>query len=1342
MRTPRVDSRTGASLLVYLVLLAFALFEQVGRTTSDTKTPLIERPGTFLHEATTLWDPMMNFGELQNQAYGYLFPQGPFYLAGSAMHVAPWITERVWAVLLVVVAAEGLRRLALSMGFTPWAAWVAGMAYGLSPRILSQFAVRSAELLPTAVLPWVVLPIVLAATGRLAPRRAALFSGVAFMFGGAVNATATVAGLPLVVVFLVWAARRRLVPWSMLGWWSLVLVVTNAWWAVSLLRLRVYSPPFFDFVEDAKTTTGTAGFAATVRGLSNWINYTFMGSRPDWPAGFEFSYQPVLVLASGVLAALGVLGLVWLPKPWRAPVVVAACVGLVCVTVAHSSPFQSPLAPGLQHVLDGGLALLRNVSKAELMVRLPLCLGIGATFARLARRRRTRRAGARLPVAAVAAGALVALVLGMAQPVVALNTRSPGWTQVPDYWSQAAAYLDKTPGHQRAWIVPGTGFALQTWGWTFDEPFQGVAKTPWVSRSQVPLAPPTTIRILSSLEHFLETGSGSPDLGQALGRLGLGYVVVRHDLDEDAADTTTSNLVSIALARSRGVHRVALFGNQGLGPAIEVYKVTSGNVAPDLEVRPLDGAVTVGSASSDVVQAVAEGLVSSRQPVVVQGDDGWRRPVDIVGDTYRDREHDFGRVHDSDGPVRAAGEPEHGGRVVQDYPANEASRPVRAEYDGATVATASSSSAWVGGLGRVQPESAPYAAFDGDRYTGWRSGYFRDARQQWLEMRWSTAHQVGKVQISSTAGDPGTAEVTHWRITVGHRTVRATVDPFTGIARADLGNASGRSMRIAVDGVRRGEDQPVSILEVASDVTPYRRTLVMPTLDLAADPSFVFTAQPETRACISTLLGPDCAGSRQAASEESSGIDRTFRVGHPGSWSFSGTSVARSTPGTVSLLDPIGSTAVLHASSQWYSDPGVSARLAYDGATTTSWIADPRDPAPRLSIDFDRPRTIDRLTVAAPAPPAVRPTDAVIESAQGRRVVHLDAFGTFAPLRTKHAVITFTNPTRGGDPIGISELNTFPAKITAPLDGGTATGAVCGLGPVLFVDGRRYETKVSGFMGDVVSAGPLHFESCSGPVRLAAGTHRLQLVSTEQFQPVTALLRAPTTSPDGASRNLGRASGPITSQAMTLGPGGSAMLSTTRNLNLGWEATLNGKRLKPMISDGWAQAWRLPAGKGGRLVVTFAPQRPYLVGLYAGLVLAFLALVAAAVLLVRTRLRPPAPIPDLVQPARSRGRWLATAAVGLVGCWVLGGLPVVVGAALGMVSVLVGRRGVARALGFAGMVVAFAVQAWLLRDGPRLQFDAVDLVVGICVALMIATLLPGPEGASATRGGTRIPETS
>ena len=185
-----------------------------------------------------------------------------------------------------------------------------------------------------------------------------------------------------------------------------------------------------------------------------------------------------------------------------------------------------------------------------------------------------------------------------------------------------------------------------------DEPMQAVARTPWVSRSQVPLTPPQTIRILSHLEEFLETGSGSANLGQTLGRLGFGYVVVRHDLDPEASASTTSNLVAIALARSRGVTRVATFGALDFGPAIEIYRVTRERRDAAVPAAP-GGRRGHGRRGARPTSWTPSARDSSTpdQAAVVQGDSGWDRAADVVGDGYRLRERNFGRVHDAEGPV-------------------------------------------------------------------------------------------------------------------------------------------------------------------------------------------------------------------------------------------------------------------------------------------------------------------------------------------------------------------------------------------------------------------------------------------------------------------------------------------------------------------------------------------------------------------------------------------------------------------------------------------------------------------------------------------------------------------
>ena len=80
------------------------------------------------------------------------------------------------------------------------------------------------------------------------------------MFSGAVNATATVADLPLVVIMIVWGVAPRLSGGRCSAGGARLIVPVSVWWAASLMKLERYSPPFFDYVEDARRTTQTTGY--------------------------------------------------------------------------------------------------------------------------------------------------------------------------------------------------------------------------------------------------------------------------------------------------------------------------------------------------------------------------------------------------------------------------------------------------------------------------------------------------------------------------------------------------------------------------------------------------------------------------------------------------------------------------------------------------------------------------------------------------------------------------------------------------------------------------------------------------------------------------------------------------------------------------------------------------------------------------------------------------------------------------------------------------------------------------------------------------------------------------
>lgn len=305
---PAGTARTRAVLVARaraaVVCLAFAgltLSQQPGRILPDTKLDLVVDPWRFLARALTLWDPQGFAGQVQNQAYGYLFPMGPFFGLARTAGLAPWITQRLWMALLLSVAFTGVLALArrLHLG-TPEARLVGALAYALAPRMISGLGATSVELLPMALAPWVLVPLVTGARGG-SPRRAAALSALAVFCVGGVNAVATAAVLPLGVLWLLTRPagprRRRLI-----GWWIACVALATAWWAGPLLLLGRYSPPFLDYIETARTTTSPTGLLSALRGTTQWVAYLAEPSGPIWPAGWALVHDTVPLIATVVLA--------------------------------------------------------------------------------------------------------------------------------------------------------------------------------------------------------------------------------------------------------------------------------------------------------------------------------------------------------------------------------------------------------------------------------------------------------------------------------------------------------------------------------------------------------------------------------------------------------------------------------------------------------------------------------------------------------------------------------------------------------------------------------------------------------------------------------------------------------------------------------------------------------------------------------------------------------------------------------------------------------------------------------------------------------------------------------
>ncbi|PQM46168.1 Alpha-(1-_3)-arabinofuranosyltransferase [Mycobacterium talmoniae] len=286
--------------LVGAVALACTFLQSPGQIAPDTKLDLTANPLRFLARAANLWNSDLPFGQAQNQAYGYLFPHGTFFLAGHLLGLPGWATQRLWWALLLTAGFWGLLRVAEALNDgrgigSPTSRLLGAAAFALSPRVLTTLGSISSETLPMMLAPWVLLPVIRALRGdpNRSVRALAAQAGVAVALMGAVNAVATIAGgLPAVIWWL--CHRPNRLWWRFTGWWLLALTLAVSWWVVALLLLGRISPPFLDFIESSGVTTQWTSLTEVLRGTDSWTPFV----APHATAGSSLVTQPVAILGT------------------------------------------------------------------------------------------------------------------------------------------------------------------------------------------------------------------------------------------------------------------------------------------------------------------------------------------------------------------------------------------------------------------------------------------------------------------------------------------------------------------------------------------------------------------------------------------------------------------------------------------------------------------------------------------------------------------------------------------------------------------------------------------------------------------------------------------------------------------------------------------------------------------------------------------------------------------------------------------------------------------------------------------------------------------------------------
>jgi arabinofuranan 3-O-arabinosyltransferase len=1225
------------------VLFAVAFLQHPGKLVADTKLDLAVSPVAFLGRALSLWEPEGFAGQLQNQAYGYLFPIGPFFALGHLAQLPGWAVQRLWWGVVLCTAFLGARALAerLRIG-TPATQLIAGLAYALSPRILSTLGPVSAEAWPMAVAPWILLPLVAASAGAPAAR-SALRSGVAVAFTGGVNAVLSfAAALPAFLYLL--TRRMRGGGARMLLWWCGAAALATLWWVGPLFLLGAYSPPFLDYIESARNTTEPTWLVETLRGTDHWVAYLGPTFGSTWQAGLDLVRNPMLVLDTIVVAGLGLAGLAMRSMPerrWLCSVFVA---GLLLVTFGHAGVLDGPFAHFQQGLLDGALAPMRNVHKYDPLIRLPLALGIAHVLPRVVWNRDP--AMRRLTGLTSKAGALLAVALVAAPALSGRLAPSGSYTDLPDQWRQAAAWLDAN-ATGRALLAPGSRFGTYVWGTTHDEPVQPLTKAAWEVRNAVPLVQPGHIRFLDTLEQRFASGRGSTGLASYLRRGGIEFVLVRNDLDYAAGRASRPALVRAVLEGSPGLRRVAAFGTvtprqpnpgtvvdarlQGVTAAVEIWRVTGPKPAP-VTLTPLDQVSRISGGPESLLDLADDNLLPVR-PSILAGSDGSdlaQGPV-IVTDGMRRREVDFGASLANRSATLTPADPLRLDRTQADYlPFTGLDHLTVGVWHGAADVQVSSSRSDAGVLGGSDPARQPAAAFDSDLRTAWEAAP-ADSVAPWVQVRMAQPKQTGDLTVDLL---PESAEAVQ-AVVADVDGITTTIQVTGPRVRVPLPDVEWSTLRLELR-VRPLAAQPIGIAEVGGLGIRYGlRVPTDPPADRAVDVFSFAAADGHSDGCVTTDAAVTCVPELVRAGEDDERIDRSFMTTRSGEFDLGIRAAPRAGPDldrliAVAARRPVTAT----ASSVAVDTPMSSAAAAVDGRDGTGWTADPDDGTPSLTLRLRHPVRLDRIRlITGPGLPAARPNS--VEVTAGGRAVRADlaedGMVRFQARTTDRIVVTVPqqdrmasyDPTTGRTrwlPWGFSEVQ-IPALGTLASAGNVRVTLPCGQGPTANVDGTLYPTRVAMTVRQLESLHEVTVTPCGkggSLVELDRGSHRLVIPATKTWRPVGAGLRADTAVDYGSDvlaeprvLRWGRALRTVEVGERPLG----ALLVIDENANPGWRATLNGHRLRPLQVDGWQQAFAVPAGAGGIVRLEYTPSVPYRMALWIGGV-ALLGLILLAYVLV------------------------------------------------------------------------------------------------------------------------------
>ncbi len=807
----RSARRAGLAWAVGLtVAVLVALFvSQLGAYVADGRYEVAADPVKTFSLAQQARDAEGGLGRAASSDRG-LVSSGAYVVLRST-GAPPWVAERLWHGALILLGAGGaavVSRRCLRGDAT--AAGLAALVYGVGPVALGLLR-PSPIFMAYAVAPWLVAAAVAGPGSRSGLAWSAVFAlGAVAIAEHDLPALAYVLLLVGVVVCADRCRSSRPVPGvAQVRWWAATAVGCIAIGAFVWVRLalsRTELAARLGLTETPDTPAMTSSYAEAVRGMGHWLTYFGLGAPPrpnlaplltsPWVIGASFAIVFVAMAhaLTGTDRRTALFGLVLV-------------VGVVATVGMHPPDAPTPLGRAIAWGFDnvGGLAALRNTSKAGPAVALGTAVLFGSAVAAAAVRVRGRTRHVVVPIAVgCVLVASIPIWTGDIYPDVAAET------DVPSYWFEVAEFLDELPDTASVLVTPGTASTPYEWGSVGDDIIAGITDVQWVRSNGLLTSAARTGDLIDAVEASLTARLRSfQSVAPLLDRLGIDYVLIRNDIDWWRAQVPPP-LQFDALRSDPGLRPLAAFG-PGDRPQVELFAVDR---RAGVALQPADrDLIVVGSGDGvpalDSHPALGVGArrylgdLSDAEVIAVLESGG----VAVVTDSNTVRAR------------RVAG-----ARVAESAPLAWSRRPGEASAvfggEGATTAPTFGVAEWIGSDAIVlgSPWMRPEQAFDDAPDTAWRvPALFAD--RPTLTIEFDEPVRPGSVEVVAASGYLRPVTL------VGDGSVIGRFDAASSV-RFDTGDREVRVLDLIFDSVADGADNPLAVAEVTVgdlDLRPGRR---------------------------------------------------------------------------------------------------------------------------------------------------------------------------------------------------------------------------------------------------------------------------------------------------------------------------------------------------------------------------------------------------------------------------------------------------------------------------------------------------------------------------------------